>query len=110
MLSVDEYYLNLAPINGYMRWRKELVKGRSQPLRQWRQVVEHNPAEVPMSITLDKPTDMPDIAHQAQQAIARNLWQRHGQPSPRPDQHVMRQGVQQHHDLLRREALLIPLA
>src|SRR6266487_3903848 len=44
----DWYYLNLAPTNDYMRRGKERLERRAQPLRQWRQLVEHNSGEVPM--------------------------------------------------------------
>src|SRR5215471_16906673 len=103
------YYLNLVQNNDHLRWCEELVERQSQPLRQWRQLIEHNSSELPMSIVLDKPTDMPDIAHQPHQTITLNPWQRPGQPRARPDQHVMRQHVQQHHHLLCLEALLIAL-
>src|SRR2546428_10215429 len=92
-----------------MRWREEPLEGHSKPLDQWRQLVEHYPGELPMTIPLDKPTDMPDIANQAHQSIALNLRQRRRHPATRPHQDVMRQGVQQHHHLLRLEALLVAL-
>src|SRR5215211_1345221 len=56
------YYLNLAQINDHLRWREELLKGHAKPSRQWCQLVEYNPGQVSMPITLDKPTDMPHIA------------------------------------------------
>src|SRR5262245_40855037 len=103
------YYLNLAPINDHLRWREELLEGLSQPSRHRRQLVKHYPGQMPMLITFDKPADMPDIAHQTQQPVALKRRQQRRQPPARPDQYVMRQGVQQHHDLLRLEALLVPL-
>src|SRR5512138_1634463 len=102
------YYLNLAQINDNLRWCKEPLECRAQTLRQWRHLVKHNPAEVPMPIPLHTSTDMPDIAHQTQQAIAPELVQMRRQPAACPDQHVMRQHIQQHHHLLRLEALLVP--
>src|SRR5439155_6207199 len=90
-----------------MRWREELLEGQAKPLRQWRQLVEHDPGELSMPIPLDKATDMPEIAHQAQQAIALDFRQRWRQPAARPHQYVMRQRVEQHHHLLGFEALLV---
>ena len=105
--NITLYYLSLAQINDHMRWREELLEGQAKSLRQWRQLVEHDPGEPSMPIPLDKATDMPDIAHQAQHSIALEFRQRTRQGAARPHHYVMRQRVEQHDHLLGFEAFLV---
>src|SRR5260370_29685252 len=70
-----------------------------------RVLIQYNLNHVMKGIKAEKATDMKDVTHHAQNATMWSFW--NGQPSTRPDHHIVSECTEKQQHLLSFKALLI---